>query len=260
VERQVHREMATSSQRLTAEEIAVKQKLILKIGRYEKSKHYGEQLRSLGFTFGKALQSRSQEELEDQLVQMKASLNSDPNSNLIGTGIFMVTGFAEQMSQNPKIKEKCDLQGWSSNLKANVEFEKIVDLLSLEYESLSSLSPEVRLLLILATSGITVAATNAHISTIRKLQAERAQVELENTNQQSEPKSESEPEPEPITTYLSDTQYFQKPNLVLQVVPEAEVTDDDPEPELEPEPERDPAQGKKTMSKMTIKLKPVLTN
>lgn len=218
IEKVVFKEMASSTKRLSAEEIAQKQKLILKIGRYEKSKHYGEQLKSLGFTFGKSLQSKSLEELEDQIVQMKVSLNNDPNSNMIGTGIFMATGFAEQMTQNPKVKERCDLQGWTASLKSNPDFEKIVDLLSLEYESLSTLSPEVRLLLILATSGISVAATNAHISKIRKLQAEQAKVEEENktVNQGVAPLAEVESaEVEEEPEMLSNT--LERPNIVLDI-------------------------------------------
>jgi hypothetical protein len=244
VERQVYKEMASTTKRQSAEEIAQKQKLILKIGRYEKSKHYGEQLKSLGFCFGKSLQSKSMEELEEQLVQMKVSLNNDPNSNMIATGLFLATGFAEQVTQNPKIKDKCDLQGWTANLRSNPEFEKIVDLLSLEYESLSTLSPETRLLLILATSGISVCATNVHISQIRKAQAEQAKIEEENrkVNQgvaPTQPQAEAEVAEEP--EIFSDA--MMRPNLVLQI-------EDEPEEELEEEPEEEEAIRPKLKLKM----------
>lgn len=227
IEKQVLKEMHQTAKRLSPEEIAEKQKLILKIGRYEKSKHYGEQLKSLGFSFGKSLQSKSIDELKDQLVEMKVSLSSDPNSNMIYTGLTLATGFAEQLTQNPKIKEKVDLMGWTQNLKSNPEFEKVVELLSLEYESLSSLSPEARLMLIMCTSGITVAATNSHISQIRKMQQEAQKAkEQETPKEQEKTLSAKEYEsvivlPEPILE--NDV----KTNVIVSIKDESESDDDD---------------------------------
>lgn len=182
---QTLKEMKKADSRLSNEEIKKKQQLLIQIHKYETSS-FGDELKKYGFTFGSGLKSKTIEELEDLLTEIRTTLNSSSDSSILVQGVKMSVGIAEQATQRPSIKPHFDLLGLSQELNSNPEFDKALELVNLEYNLLSEVSPMNRLGLVLVASAGKVYAKNkitAKVEAYRKM-LESKQREEEEKRQQ----------------------------------------------------------------------------
>lgn len=145
--------------RLSNEEIELKQKLILKITRYLESSRFKSYLSSLGLHHSsKTLQSLSINDLEERLEEIKVAVSNKNMTNLISELTFTITSVGETLTQTPKIRDTINLNGLTKSLKEDDGFLDTLEQLHLEYSDISYLSAEKKMVYLLMSHSFKINA------------------------------------------------------------------------------------------------------
>lgn len=248
---QLLKEIKNTASKLSPEDVKKKTELILRITQYEKSS-FGEQLKAFGFTFGKALRNLSIDELEEQLLEMQTTLTSDPNSSMVSMCVNGFVGVAENLTQFPAIKQKCNLLGWGASLNANPEFGRTVELLSLQHGGFGNMSPEMKLLFIMSMSGYSVACENIRLDMARQALAQEEAKLKQQQQQQAQPQNTDQFDPSQEITdemVIDEQKEEVEPPILFEinksVETEVETKIEDTKTKDEPKPDEIKDDGKK---------------
>lgn len=162
------------------EEVAENQKLIIQLVRYGNHDRFKAYLQSLNFNLNaSALKKLSNAELEETQTRVKLALQNKTQSSLMTGGVLLGTRATEAIV-TAKSGGRIDLTGWSQSLRTNEEFLDVIAELELSYGSITSMTPEKRLIFILGTSAMQVSQTNNGMKKLQEgLKARSTPVESE---------------------------------------------------------------------------------
>jgi hypothetical protein len=143
------------------EEIVERQTLLLKLNRYATSNRFSEYLKDMGFDLhAKALSKKSKDELEELMIEIQTTVNAKSSSNIFLQGTLLGANVLENITQNPNIKPKLDLAGFSASIAEDQDLLDAIEAVALEYGSLCMMSPPVKVMYCLLANGARVSATN----------------------------------------------------------------------------------------------------
>jgi len=141
----------------TPEEVAKHMVLILKIEKYRTSPRYAECLARYRLPLQDA-DDMSIQELEQLLIRIGVVINNQrAGSNALGTGILVGASVAEKSAF---LNRFANLQGYSSSLAQNDEFNDLCEQISINYSIMDNIRPELRLAMVLGKHAITVNGMN----------------------------------------------------------------------------------------------------
>ena len=145
--------------KMTTEQRAKWQSLVLTLTRYGTSRRFGDQLRSFGFILTAAsLRKHTIEELEDLLDRARVCCQQATVEGMFSQAALSAVGFAESAVANtPGLKDKILLSGLTESLKQDEGFMAALEQMSIDYGSFISCPPEYRLLM-----AFTAAAGRTH--------------------------------------------------------------------------------------------------
>lgn len=123
------------------------QKYLIKLQRYGASERFSEYLKKMNFKLDiDHLKKLHVEELKEMLERVRITINSRDTNNMINGLVFSGTQIMETIAiNNEVIKKYVNLKGFSSMLQNDESFKDIIEQLNLEYNDISTLSPEKRL-------------------------------------------------------------------------------------------------------------------
>ena len=177
----------TTHNRLSDEEIEKKQKLIITISRYRESPRFKSYLDGLGFSLSAStLKQKDIVELEDLLKELQVAVMNKNSSQLLNEVYYLGTGIAEGITQNPKIKPKCDLTGFSKIVKEDEQIQDTLEVLNLSYGDIASLSPEKKIILLTFSSALKCASVNKMLNDMKSKQLERTASVMPSNNNDTE--------------------------------------------------------------------------
>ena len=169
---------AEEQQASREQEQAQKQRLLDKIGKY-KSKFPDLSQRN------KVSVKSSIEELQDELHYIEEQLGepTDMEDNYMGLGLVTAMYGAEYVTENHFNPLNLDLSGLGDTVKINLDkFEPLLEELAIKYNTQMSVSVEMRLMMLLGTTVMTVHAANkgmnfpSKIMTSLELEQQEAEV------------------------------------------------------------------------------------
>lgn len=166
--------------RMSEEEIKRKSELIIQISRFRDSSRFSSFLNSLGFNLSPThLKSLDINELEDLIVELKASIQNKNGSKVLDEGYFMILSMLETITKHPRFNAYIDLNGLSQNARQSDELLDTLECLSLTYSDLGSLSPEKKLLFLTGGLMLRTSSVNKMLKNIKNYEEKlKAEVDL----------------------------------------------------------------------------------
>lgn len=154
--------------RLSDEELKRKTELCIQLNRYANSSRFKDFLQSMSFNLSPThLKSLSIVELEELLKQVQLVVSNKNSSKVVDEAYFMIIGLCENVSQTPKFKTHCDLQGLSQSLRNDPEIADLLECISLSYGSIVDIPPEKKLILSTLGCLIKTASVNKMLTKIK---------------------------------------------------------------------------------------------
>ena len=154
--------------RLSDEELKRKTELCIQLNRYANSSRFKDFLQSTSFNLSPShLKTLTIPELEEMLKQVQLVVSNKNSSKVVDEAYFMIIGLCENVSQNPKFKNQCDLQGLSQTLRNDPEIADLLECISLSYGSIVDISPEKKLILSTIGCVIKTASVNKMLTKIK---------------------------------------------------------------------------------------------
>lgn len=155
-------------QRLSDEELKRKTELCIQLNRYANSSRFKDFLQSMSFNLSPShLKTLSIPELEELLKQVQLVVSNKNSSKVVDEAYFMIIGLCENVSQTPKFKTHCDLQGLSQSLRNDPEIADLLECISLSYGSIVDIPPEKKLILSTLGCIIKTASVNKMLTKIK---------------------------------------------------------------------------------------------
>lgn len=147
------------------------QEYMLMLSRYNNSR-FAEYLRKLSFKLGNNhLKTCSVDELQELLARVRVAVNSKSSTNLFSTAVYSGLSTVELLSM--RYTDKIKLRGLTESLKQNDEFSELLDIIQLEWQSLTMAPPHVRLVYCVVVSAIKCHQVNSFLEKRGAMMKER---------------------------------------------------------------------------------------
>jgi hypothetical protein len=143
---------------MSQEDIARHMVLLLKVDRYRTSKRYAESLARSRLPLQDA-DDMTIEQLENLLVRIGVVINNidTGGGGMLSAGLLMSAGMAEN---SPLVRRFANLEGYSSSLANNDQFQSLCEQISIEYSILDNVRPEIRLAMCMGQTAVVVNQIN----------------------------------------------------------------------------------------------------
>ena len=156
-------EIKTAMKRLSKEEIAKNQALILKLTRYGTSSRFSEYLKENGFKLKPSdLNKMNSEELQELLERVTVCVANKCETSIFTSGILFGVQIVEDVTQRSSaLKDRFDLLGYRAFLEKDETFMDAVEEIRISTSLVSGLSPQMRLLVSMAKGAAFTSGSNA---------------------------------------------------------------------------------------------------
>lgn len=176
---------------VSKEDLKKQSELITSIGNALSHYRFKAHLAQVGFVYDlKALHKMSVDELQEMLDQIHHSINCKNNSGMFEKIALKVAGTAETLFAFPSLQQKTGikLDGYTDLLSHNEAFLDTIAQLELTYGNMASMSPEIRILFIMAYGAIQIVAAHKVAEKYPQLIAAMAAAKLNDPDPPAPPK------------------------------------------------------------------------
>jgi hypothetical protein len=131
------------------------------LSRYGTSKLFGEFLKSLTFNLRMTkLNKMSVHELQDTLIRVRTSIANNNQNSIWEASINGGLNVSEKIVANSKLGQYLHIEGLTEFLQEDECWQDLIEEISLEYQDLGYVSPQVRLAYTILSTGAQVHALN----------------------------------------------------------------------------------------------------